>query len=302
MLSGTGGTPPADGGGTPPSGTGGTPPAAGSPAAAWWGADVPKEHADLAVAKGFDKNPGLALSSYYNANKVLSGATDIVAVPGADAPPEMHARFNKALGVPDDPSGYEYKFAPEVEGKVDQKYVDWSKKFFKDLGVPATKAQAGIDSWMKFASERSVEMANEQRAANEASVKELETKMGAEKWQQSLKQGQAAFKALGLPADVVEQVEKSIGGSALMQLMVAVGSKIPLAEGTVMGNGGANPPTDPAQMTLEQLSNARNALNADTAFNEAYYKADHPKHNDAVQQMLAINTAIVARQKAARGA
>mgnify|MGYP001057053280 CR=1 FL=1 len=292
-----GGNPPAGnpgGGNPPPAGGGGNPP----PVTFQWDASLPKETMDLLTAKAFDKNPNALATAYYHANKALSGAKDVIALPADDAPAEAWAKFNEQRGVPKDPAGYaDFKFKDGVQ--TDAEFVAFGKKFFHALGVPASKAQAAIDMWQEFALGKVAAGADSARQANEAELKQLETSWGKEKWNTAVVAGQAAFKALGLPAEVVSKVEAGIGGAAVLQLMAALGAKIP-KEGAVLTDGGGGGVVDPTQMTLAQLESAKANLLADAEFMKQYNEAG-PKHDEAVKRMLHINEQIVARQKAARG-
>ncbi len=289
---GTGAPPPA--GGTP-SAAGGTPPAAG---AFEWSNTLDAPVRELLTAKGFDKDPNALATSYYNANKVLSGAKDVVPLPADDAPPEAWAKFNEARGVPPNPDGYdEFKFKPDAN--PDPTYVKWARSFFHELGVPKGKAQAAIDKWQDFVAQRTTEFATNERQLNENALKELETKHGKEKWTGMVAKGSAAFKALGLSADVVSKIEANIGSAAVMELFATLGTKF-AGESPVIGVGNSGVATDPTQMTLEQLNAAKLALDTDKDFQEAYLKADHPKHAESVARMHGLYEQIAARRRVGR--
>lgn len=304
MLTGNPGgaaAPPA--GDAPPQGTGAAaPPAAATgapaPVAFAWDPALPKEVTDLLAAKTFDKNPNALATAYYQSNKVLSGAKDVIALPADDAPAEAWSKFNEARGVPKTAAEYDdFKF--KEGAALDDEFKAFGKSFFHALGVPKGKAQAAIDMWQDFALKRIGALTETTRQTNENELKQLETTIGKEKWNANVVAGQAAFKALGLPADVMGKVEAAIGASAVLQLMSAIGSKIP-KEAAVLGNGGGGAPVDPTQMTAAQLEETKAALMADKDFMEAYNKGDHPKHNEAVQRMLRINDNIVARRQPVR--
>lgn len=300
----SGGEPPAGGpqGTVPPSGAapaGGAPPVLAPPAATGpfaWAPTLGKEVTDLLAAKGFDKDPNLLANSYYHANKALSGAKDVIALPADDAPPEAWDKFNEARGVPKTPDEYDFKFGENVP--VDDEFAKFGKEFFRELGVPKGKAQAAIDKWQDFAGKRMAALNDSSRQANENELKALETANGKEKWNALVAQGQLAFKSLGLPADVLAKVEANVGAAAVVQLMGALGAKIP-KEGAVLTAGGGGAPTDPTQMTLAQLEDAKNTLMGDKDFMEKYNNPG-PQHDDAVKRVLHINEQITARRRAVR--
>ncbi len=291
---GTGGTP-SPAGGTPAGGT----PAGGTPAVGSfdWSPTLEAPVKDLLVAKGFDKDPNALATSYWHANKALSGAKDVIPLPAADAPPEAWAKFNEARGVPPNPDGYdEFKFKPDA--MPDPVYVKWARGFFHELGVPKDKAQGAIDKWQEFVVQRTGEFAVAERQQNENAVKALETKHGKEKWAGMVTAGSAAFKALGLPVETASKIEAHIGSAAVYELFAALGAKF-AGESPVIGLGNSGVPTDPTQMTLDQLTAAKTSLDSDKDFQEAYLKADHPKHAESVKRMHTLFEQISARRRSA---
>lgn len=250
---------------------------------------------DLLTAKGFDKDPNLLANSYYHANKALSGAKDVIPLPADDAPVEQWRKFNAARGVPENADGYDaFKFKDGVQ--ADEKYVKWARGFFHELGVPKGKAQAAIEKWQDFVISRTTEMADDGRQANAKAIGDLEVKHGKEKWNSMIAAGQVAFKSLGVPPETIAKIEALSGAAPILELFAALGAKLP-AESAVIGNGGTGIPTDPTQMTSQQLDEHKRTLEADKDFMEAYNKGDHPKHKEAVERMLHINTQIVARRR-----
>lgn len=295
-----GGVPPVAAPGAAPVATGGVvvaPAAVGAPPVApatfSWDPNTPKEHMDLAIAKGFDKNPSLLLGSYYNSNKALSGATDVLIIP-ADG--NLDTVYDK-LGRPKTPDLYEFKFGDGVV--TDPNMTQFGKTFFHKLGVPATKAQEAVEMWQTFALDQNAKAVDKARTENDAAVTALKTSLGNDVFTASVANAQAAFQNLGVPADVLNKVEAAIGGAPMLQLLAAIGSKIPKGEApTLGGNTGTGTPLDPSQMTGEQAQAAKIALDSDPAFQAMYLKADHPGHKGAVDKMLALNNQIMAaRQK-----
>jgi len=93
-------------------------PAAGSVAVAErpFMESLPAEYRESGWAKELAKNekPWEALAkSHANALEVVGKKSAGVEIPGEDATPEQIANFNKAMGVPEKPDGYEYK-APDI--------------------------------------------------------------------------------------------------------------------------------------------------------------------------------------------
>lgn len=97
---------PTAGGGAPPAGA---PPAGGAPPPG----DAPPARPDYVPEKFWrDGKPDLEGmgKSYTELERSFHTRQPAgVVVPAADAPPEAHAAYRKALGIPDDPSGYALK-------------------------------------------------------------------------------------------------------------------------------------------------------------------------------------------------
>lgn len=103
------------------------------------------------------------LAKSYVATKALVGSK--AAVPGPDAPPEAHAAFRKALGVPDTPDGYQIK-RPEIAltGAWDQGAEKDFLGAAHKLGLPPTAVQ-GILNW--YGAYEATKLQSAQRQANE---------------------------------------------------------------------------------------------------------------------------------------
>lgn len=68
-----------------------------------------------------------------------------VEIPGEGAKPETVAAFRKAIGVPDDPQGYEWK-APEGQ-QVDAQMSEWAGALFHKAGLSKGQASALNEGW-----------------------------------------------------------------------------------------------------------------------------------------------------------
>lgn len=83
--------------------------------------------------------------SYLSAQTLIGKKSTGIEIPGADATPEAIAAFNKAIGVPEKPDGYEYKL-PDLskESETLQKYMQSSRDENFTKAMQAAAHQAGI--------------------------------------------------------------------------------------------------------------------------------------------------------------
>lgn len=94
------------------------------------------------------KDPAALAKSYLETKKLVGQK---LGIPGADATPEAKAAFEKALGVPDAPEGYEFKkpdSLPEGMEYNEEDAKQWAGKM-KELGIPKDKANALRDEFIK---------------------------------------------------------------------------------------------------------------------------------------------------------
>lgn len=297
------------GGGTPSAGTppaaGGTPPAAGAPPAAqpafapwgdgksvytvgegdkaqpWWNA-VPEQGArELLNAKQY-KNPAELALAYYNANKLINEAGDKIAIPGEGATPEQVKAFRAKIGVPESPDKYEFKLPDGAQ--ANPALMDFGKKMFHEMGVPAKDAQKGIDLWEGFVKEQQAAEIEADRVANEQAISKLETSWGAD-LEVNRAAGVRAMKALGLSEQSVAAIEANIGAAPIVELLALLGKKGGEGSGTTGGGAGSGDPNDPTTMTPAQATARIAQLRGDTAFNAKLNDKNHPDHTSAVQQL-----------------
>lgn len=78
-----------------------------------------------------------------------------VGVPGEDATDEQKASFYKAMGVPDEPAGYEFKRPDNIpEDQYDQAHADKWAQIFKENNIPASAANALREQFMNEVAEQ----------------------------------------------------------------------------------------------------------------------------------------------------
>lgn len=288
-----GGAPPPAGNPPAPAPAGNPPPPAGNPppppAGGAWAPTTAAPIVDLLKSKGmyegdFVQNAHKLAESYWNANKALSGAADVLPLPSEWNDDNVNKFYSKIR--PATPGDYaDPKFAEGVD--VHKPLVDFAKKLAHHWGVPASRLQSGIDMWQAFAGEEGKTFAAGQQKANSDAIEAMRTKVGAEVFNGHVANGQRVVKALAasgaISADTIKRVEMHIGGAAVIELLSAIGSKMGEAPVIGMGNGGA--PVDPSQMTPEQASQEITKLQGDAEFLKKYNDAKHPEHGAAVERM-----------------
>lgn len=283
------GTPPAS---QPPAGTPPPPP----PAVTTFTIDLAtatEGQRELWTKKGYDKNPNGILQSYDEANRLLSGATDIVAIPGEGAPPELVQRYNKAMGIPETAEAYKFEYPDGFTPDADTE--KFGRTFFHTIGVPQSKIPKALEMWNGFAAEQH-RLANERiTQANVDQIKAMRGSMNEAQWNKTVADGQTAFKALTLPAEVHAALEKNIGAAAVVHLFAALGAK--MGEGTLrVPEGGNQGPPAANTLTPEQARQEIAKLEADADFQKKYTDPNHTEHPYTVRRMTELYAAAYPRR------
>jgi len=142
-----------------------------------WRAALPAEFKEHEYVKTFTK-PGdfvksaLEIKTEHDALKTKLGSA--IFKPGENATPEEKAAYQKALGVPEKSTDYEF---PKGEGiEHDEKFTLWAKDLFHKADISKDAAAVlsqGWDSYMK-------EFVAAQQKVEDDAIKEVETKLKTE--------------------------------------------------------------------------------------------------------------------------
>lgn len=273
---------------------GNQPPSGGTPAGFAWPSDLDTGIVDTLKSKGMWDDPAkgaVALAkSYTELNRLHSGASDVIAVPKADAPQADWDKFYGKLR-PEAPDKYDVKFAQGVS-ELPPRLADFTKKLAHTWGVPQARLNAGIAMIQQHMADENATGLVEARTASEAAVAKIKQDMGEEKFNTSVANAQKVFKALkgqGLISDATMQaVEATIGARPLIELMAALGQRMG-GEGSFLQGNNTPPPTDPTQMTAEQAKAEQARLLGDKdGFMKSYLDAKHPEHKNSVERMAAL--------------
>lgn len=101
--------------------------------------------------------------------------------PGEGSSDEEKAAFRKALGVPDDKTGYQFEMPEGVEAtEADKAFQDRMAAIMHETGVPASQAKALNKAWNDIAAEATAEAERVATSAREASQATLRKEWGAD--------------------------------------------------------------------------------------------------------------------------
>ncbi len=245
-----------------------------------WYNTIPEEPVRETIKAKNYANPNEVAMAYHNLLKLQNGNPDVIAAPKWDDPKSVDAFFNK-IGRPETADKYEFKF-PDGS-KQDEQLVGVAKNMFHAMGVPAAKAQAGIDMWEKYVADTQAASLAAEQTANDAALATLQTKWGAQT-EEYKAAGNRTVKALGLSNDLIAKIEANIGSAAIVELLATIGSKS--KEGAFVGEGsGQGDPNNPDTMSPAQAASRITALQSDAAFQAKYTNKTDPGHAEALALM-----------------
>lgn len=256
----------------------------------WW-STIPEQAVRDHIAAHEYKNPAVLAMANYNLTKLQRGATDVIALPGADAPKDVQDAFFTKLGRPADAKGYtdivKFDVGLPPGTAIVPELAETAKTIFFEAGLNPKQAQGVIEAYNKLYVSTEAARVEKQTTENNTAVDALMTRWGpnleAEK-----AAGRRVLDSLGPEAkDLIAKVDNSIGAAPVIELLALIGKKT--AEGGFSAGGGPpSNPNDPATMTKEQAQARINVLNADPTFQTKYTTKNHPEHAVAAQEMQAL--------------
>lgn len=249
-----------------------------------WYATIPEDAVRATMeAKGY-KNPHEAAMAYHNLLRLQNGNPNVVALPGEDATPEQIRAFHKALGAPETPDAYEFKF-PEGQ-QVDENMLNFGRTLFHDLGLNPAQAQRAAEQWNEFAATQEAAIADTFRVENDEALRALEARHG-DQYPAFLEAGKRVVAAAKLDAQTIQRAEAAMGTAGLVDLLCSIGS-VSREDGFTGGGSGGGGPSDPSQMTSAQASAEIARLQADEAHLKVYNDENAPGHAEAVAKVQAL--------------
>jgi hypothetical protein len=288
-----------DGGGAPPPSPQ-PPPQPPAPSAAPWGSDANAEwkvgdkpwyevhtpegpQREFFKQKGY-KNPAQAFDALYSATRMINGNS--VEIPNENddkTTPQAWDAFYSKLGRPANKTEYKLDFGKDGEGKPltpDPALAEFAQDVAYNMGASPKKAQQLVNMWNEFATKSANAQNEKARGESEAAVNAFKQKHGADA-DSRIEGGKRVFKALGLDAQMANQIESMLGTGVMMELFARMG--MASAEGKMIDNGqGGGDPNDPNRMSPEQAAAAIKRLDGDETFMKKYMNGQHPEHQWAV--------------------
>lgn len=170
------------------------------------------------INNGFHKaeSPEKALekvvAAYTNAEKKLGAKADeLLRVPAKDADPAEWRKANAAaLGIPEDPKGYEYQPPELPKGmKWDQAKADGFLAKLHEKGVPRDIAKLALDNYVEDQKAVFTEVAGEMQAAQDALRQELVKQWGGEA-QGRLGRAVQAFHHFAAEAEIPDEARDAL--------------------------------------------------------------------------------------------
>lgn len=216
--------------------------------------------------KGF-KDPAAVVDSYRNLEKLVGVRERLVKLPEKDDDAEGWNQVYERLGRPKEAKEYEIK-APE--GMGDEKFSEWAKGTFHELGLSKKQAEALAGKWNEYV-KGSMGAQNE---AYQAQLAEQETALKKE-WgaahDQNIQVAKKAVQAFGLDGATIDKLETAMGYAGVMKFMHTLGSKV--GEDSFVGGDNRNPGFSNA-LSPEAALNRITTLRNDEGFIKKYVAGD----------------------------
>lgn len=290
-----GGGPAPDGGATPPEGDGGaTPPEGGGPAPdggatppeggnePWYAGVQDDDLRVWASQKGWT-DPEVALKSHRELERLMGGPRDeLVRIPTTGLDLENREVLER-LGAPKEATGYEFNLPEGVE--LDENRANWARDLFHKAGL--TPAQAHI------LATADAELQAQQVAAAQKAIEEG-ANLGEQKlrnewgngYDNRIKMGERAVKALGLSGEMVDALEAAIGYEATIRWASNIGAK--LGEDTFTVGDPQTGGDNVRGFTPDQARARLDERMKDPEFSKALFDKHHPKHGEAVKERTSL--------------
>jgi len=226
---------------------------------------------ELLKAKNY-ADPEALGTAYYNANKALNGAKDVITIPGDKATDEDWGKVFAALGRPETADKYDLKFKEGMT--VDAPFLTFAKGLFHGMGLSPSRAQVAADKWQTYVTERTTALATEAKANADKELGTLKTTWGKD-WDTHVAAGQKAVKGLGMSDAELGQLDKAMGFPAVMKLLAAVGKGIG-KEDTTITDGKGGPSGMKGIDTEEQARVEITRLSGDKEFQDSMRDVKNP--------------------------
>lgn len=175
---------------------------------------------DYVKAKGFKDLDGLVKSAR-EAERALH-ESGRVKVPGEGASAEEIATFHKAIGVPEDAKGYEFKLPENAGGlQLDTEFIGKLGELGIKEGLPKAGFETAVNAYIQDQVDK--HLAAVSRLDQEAADKFKEWGANADRMKA---EALAATRALGLSRDDIAAIQSSLGAGRVLDVLQKIGGGI----------------------------------------------------------------------------
>jgi hypothetical protein len=212
-----------------------------------------------------------------------------VKIPGADAKPEEIAEYHKAIGVPDDPKGYEFTAPKDADGNdiaLDQGLLGRIAESAHKAGIPKAALEGVVGDFVQAQLDQAADFDGQQKQLAADTVKGW----GAEK-ESKLAAVDSAARALGINSEKMVGLRNALGADFALNMLAKLGAG--MAEDTLL-TGGSNRFGISGAEAKQEISK----LKTDTEFQKKLMSGDPA----AVARWNRLNEAEAAYEEAQRRA
>lgn len=226
--------------------------------------------------RGFIQNKGWkgtsdVLTSYQNMEKLLGApAESVLRIPASEEDKAGWDGVFAKLGKP--ATAAEYNIEVPKEGG-DQKFADWAREAFHGANLSDKQAQSLLGKWseMTTAHKAAATQASQNQSAEQ--MKALKTEWG-QSYDQNVKKGQEAARALGIDGPTIEKLEAAMGFAATMKFMQGLGAKVGEPKFELGGSGSSHPSSPEAAKAAIAMKTKDAAFGKKLASGDADAKAE----------------------------
>jgi hypothetical protein len=245
----------------------------GAASAPWHGAADPDAVAYV-TAKGW-KAPADVIKSYQNAEKLIGRDPNSLLVMPKEGDEAGFNDFYTKLGRPADAKGYDMKVNSDGLS-LDPGYSEWAAGTFHKLGLSKKQGEALLASHNDYMRSTLAAQAKDYDLNVQADRTALQTEWRGG-FERMMGAAQGAVRALDIPAEAIDGIERALGYAGTMKLFATIGGKLGedkfvSADGKSAGFGNSMTP-DEARQQLAQMK-------LDPATRSALTDAQHPAHKD----------------------
>lgn len=252
---------------TPPAPAAAPVAAPATPSPGDWMTGFSPELKGFVESKNF-KDPATVAESYRNLEKLLGGPREkLFRIPDSESDAKAWGDIYDKLGRPKDAKEYDIKVP---EGMGDQKFADWARGKFHELGFTKKQAETLTAGWNEYIGKASAEQTAAMESKTNQEVTALQSEWGAAH-DQNLKIAKAAASEFGFDGAMIDALESAMGYQKTIKLLHSLGQKVGSDKfvGPDSGKGGGFGVMSPEQATIELQR-----LQSDKAFVQKYIAGD----------------------------